>query len=61
MSAEKKLSYMTLKEAAEYCHASIRHLQEEVRRQRLRAYKPGKCVLFEVDELNKWIKKKAIS
>lgn len=59
-AAEKKINYMTLKEAAEYCHVSIRHLQEEVTRKNLRAYKPGKFVLFEVEELNKWIKKKVL-
>ena len=60
-AAEKRIQYLTLKEAAEYCHVSTRHLQEEITRKNLRAYKPGKYVLFEIDELNKWIKKKAIS
>lgn len=59
--AAKKNQYVTLKEAAEYCHVSIRHLQEEISRKNLRAYKPGKFVLFELEELNKWIKKKAIA
>ncbi len=60
-AAEKKLNYMTLKEAAEYAHVSIRHLQEEISRKNLRAYKPGKLVLFDIEDLNKWIKKKALS
>lgn len=69
MSATKKqakemdgyIERLSLEEAASYCHCSIRHLQEEVNRKNLRAYKPGKFVLFEIDELNKWIKKKALS
>lgn len=59
-AAEKRNNYITLKEAAEYCHCSIRHLQEEITRGNLRAYKPGKLLLFDIEDLNKWVKKKAI-
>jgi len=61
MSAEKKIAYMNLKEASEYCHVSERHMKEEISRKNLRAYKPGKLLLFDIEDLNKWIKKKAVS
>lgn len=59
-AVQKKIQYLTLKEAADYAHVSPRHIQEEVTRKNLRAYKPGKLLLFDIEDLNKWIKKKVL-
>lgn len=60
-ATQKRTDFLTLLEAAAYCHCSIRHLQEEVKRENLRMYKPGKMVLFDIEDLNKWIKRKSVS
>lgn len=61
---EKKLdvpSFLFLEGVAELAHCSTRYVKEEVKRGELRAYKPGKRLLFDPDDVQKWIKKKAVS
>ena len=59
--SDKKNEYVTIEEACEYTQVSLRHLKEEIKRKNLRCYKPGKRLLFSIDDLNKWIKQKAVS
>lgn len=62
MTTEKPQKFgMTFKEAVDYANCSLRHLQEEIKKKNLRAYKPGKEVMIPKEELDKWIKKKAVS
>lgn len=60
MSAEKKLNYLTIKEVAESFHVSVRHLHDEIKRGNLKAYKPGKSLLFNLEDVEKWLKRKAV-
>ena len=56
---EKK--YLLIAEVAEQTHCSVRHIHDEVKKKKLRAFKPGKCLLFDPEDVDKWIKKKAVS
>lgn len=57
----KKLEFITIEQAVEYCQVSRRHIETEIKRKNLRCYKPGKRLLFSIEDLNKWIKQKAVS
>lgn len=50
--------YFKLPQVIEYSGCSERHIKEEIKRGNLRAYKPGKELLFKPDEVDKWITKK---
>lgn len=62
MTAPKKFApnYLKLADVAEATGCSIRHIQEEIKRGNIRAYKPGKCLLFDPVDVEKWIKRKAV-
>nr|BFD63141.1 hypothetical protein BdHM001_18220 [Bdellovibrio sp. HM001] len=53
-----KLSYIKLTEVIEITGCSERHIREEIKRGNLRAYKPGKELLFKREDVEKWITKK---
>lgn len=63
MAAEKKtsLNYIKLTDVIEATGCSDRHIREEIKRGNLRAFKPGKEILFSPDDVEKWIKRKAVS
>lgn len=52
--------YLTIKEVAEKYRVSVRHLQDEKKRGNLKAFKPGKVLLFNQEDVEKWIKRKAV-
>ena len=60
MQKEELPKLMTVDEVLAYAGCSLRHLDDEIKRGNLRAYKPGKERKFFPDEVIKWIKKKAV-
>lgn len=52
--------YLTIKEVAEKYKVSVRHLHDEKKRGNLKAFKPGKVLLFNQEDVEKWIKRKAV-
>ncbi|MBA3755920.1 MAG: helix-turn-helix domain-containing protein [Nitrosomonas sp.] len=58
---KEDLKYMTIKEVALTAQTSVRHVAEEIKRKNLRAFKPGKRLLFDPEDVQKWIKKKAVA
>lgn len=51
-------TYYTLYHFTKDATFSERHIKEEIKRGNLRAYKPGKLLLFIPQEVEKWITKK---
>lgn len=56
--AELKSPYIKLPDVVAYSSCSVRHIKEEISRGNLRAYKPGKELLFKIEDVDKWITKK---
>lgn len=54
---EIKKGYLTIKEAETYTGISWKTLYQKVREGVLTAYKPGKNLLFKIDDLDRFIKK----
>lgn len=52
--------YLTIEQVAEKIGCSVRYLHEEIKKKNLRAYKPGKRLVFDPEDVQKWIKKKAV-
>lgn len=50
------MEYLTCDQVAELVHCSIFHVREEVKRERLKAYKPGKSYLFTREDVDAWVK-----
>lgn len=55
------LSYLKINDVIEISSCSKRHIMEEIRRKNLRAFKPGKELLFKLEDVEKWINKKVAS
>lgn len=58
--ASKLKAYLKLEEVVEIAGCSPRHIHEEIKRGNLKAYKPGKCLVFKEDDVESWIKRKAV-
>ena len=56
--ATTKINYINLQEVVKITGCSERHVREEIKRGNLRAYKPGKELLFKPEDVEKWITKK---
>jgi len=53
--------FIKIEGVIEMSGCSKRHIMEEIKRKTLRAYKPGKALLFDPAEVEKWIKRKVAS
>lgn len=49
--------YLTLEQASEICHMSVKTLQAKIRLGLLAAYKPGRSLLVDSGELDLFIKR----
>ena len=54
------IKYLTLQEAAELYRIGYQTLYLAARRGDLRAYKPGRCILVEVEDMDAWFRSKKI-
>jgi excisionase family DNA binding protein len=59
--ADARVKYIKISEVVEISSCSKRHVMEEIKRKNLRAYKPGKELIFDPADVEKWIKRKAVS
>lgn len=50
--------YMTLEELCIYADCSERHIHDEIKRGKLRSYKPVRGLLFDPKDVEAWIKRK---
>jgi excisionase family DNA binding protein len=48
--------YLTLAEAGEIAHLSVRTLRRAIQDKHLHAYRPGRLIRIELTELERWIK-----
>lgn len=55
MSDIPRKGYLTLAHAADYLDLPPSTLREYVRLRKIRAFKPGKNVLFRIRELDQWV------
>lgn len=54
----KELKFFTIIEVAELAHCSIRHVHNEKKRGLLRCHKLGKRLVFNKEDVMKWINRK---
>lgn len=54
------MSYMTLEEVMAYAKCGRRHVEEEVKKGNLRAYKPVRGLEFDPEEVKAWYKRKVV-
>jgi excisionase family DNA binding protein len=52
--------FLTIEEVAKKATVSTRHVANEIKRGNLKAFKPGKRLLFNSEDVEKWIKRKAV-
>jgi excisionase family DNA binding protein len=50
-------AYLTIEQVAEYLHMTTKSVQRKVQSGEIKAYKPGKRLLFKLEEIEKWIKR----
>lgn len=60
MAVKTMLNYLKIKDVIDISGCSERHIREEIARGNLKAFKPGKELLFRPEDIEKWILKKAI-
>lgn len=61
MGEEKlKEQFLIIEDVAKIANVSLRHIKDEIKRGNLRAYKPGKRLIFDPIEVTKWIRKTAV-
>jgi len=62
MAAAKKIQEIPLgiEDAMAQGNCSERHVREEIKRKNLRASKPGKRIVLNQEDIDKWIKRKTI-
>lgn len=54
------MPHFRLRAVVELLHVSARHVKEEIKRGNLRAFKPGKELIFFQEDIEKWVKRKAV-
>lgn len=54
------LPHFKLPAIVELLKVSPRHIKEEIKRGNLRAFKPGKELIFFQEDIEKWVKRKAV-
>lgn len=55
---EKKLDdYVTIEQASEMLHMPVMTIRQKVKEGHLKAYKPGKRLLFKVSEIHLFVKR----
>lgn len=59
--AAEKLKYLKIDEVVGISSCSKRHVMEEIKRKKLKAFKPGKELLFDPHDVEVWIKRKVVS
>lgn len=54
----KELKFLTIEQVAAIGHCSVRHIHNEIKRGLLPYQKPGRKLVFNPDDVLKWIKRK---
>lgn len=54
------MEYLTCEQVADITKCSIFHIREAVKKGELAAYKPAKGYLFIREDVDAWVKKKAV-
>lgn len=55
-----KSDFIKIADVESISSCSKRHIMEEIKRGNLKAFKPGKELLFRKEDIEKWILKKAV-
>lgn len=58
---EPTLGYLGVKEVAAIADCSVRHIMDEIKKKKLRAFKPGRSLRFRENDVQDWISRKAVS
>lgn len=59
MGEPKLKKWLTVDEVMDIAKCSDTHIRNERKRGNIRAYKPGRELLFDFDEVEKWIRRSA--
>lgn len=59
--AQERMDYIGVEEVAAIAGCSVRHIMDEVKKKKLRAFKPGRALRFRADDVQDWISRKAVS
>ena len=54
------MKYVNIEEVIKISGASQRYVMEEIKRGNLRAFKVGRRLRFDPEDIEKWIRKKAV-
>lgn len=49
------INLLTIEDVAKIAHCSVKHIENEIKRNKLVVYKPGKVRLFKEKDVLKWI------
>jgi excisionase family DNA binding protein len=57
---ETQIKYMTLDEASDLCRIPVSSLRKKVYAGEIPAYKPGKCILIDIKDLEVFMKRNKV-